>query len=284
MKQTNIIFIIIVLLTITSCSTEISIEKYVDLNSSLTLTVNKTNDQTGLTESETKTIEPKSEKFIKLINWSNDNLDNWKSTPASYLTKVAVTQRNFRLLYNQDFVVIGFIDNDGKAQQYSKTVKKGELDFLNDVSWVTFCDTINVSFKITFKYPDNLVAESIENGRCVGEPIKPQVVDGSVTNSMRWCIWMNETTESAPIDSLISAQKYFFKGQINEKRENIIVNDEKAIRVTFNSNNQNDPYRQMIYLKKYSTIFEIINNYGADKDFETFYNSLTINEIKKPSH
>ena len=95
---------------------------------------------------------------------------------------------------------------------------------------------------------------------------------------------MNDTTESVPIDSLISEQRYFFKGQIKEQRENIIINNQKAIRVTFKSNNQNDPYRQMIYFKKYSTIFEIINNYGADKDFETFYNSLTIDETKKPSH
>lgn len=284
MKRTNIIFIIISLLTITSCSTEVNIEKYVDLNSTLTLTVNKTNDQTRLTESETRIIEPKSEQFKKLIDWGNNNLDNWKSTPASYIAKVAVTQKDFRLLYNQDFVVIGFIDKDGKAQQYSKTVKNGELDFLTDVSWGTFRDTVNVGFVMTFKYPDNLVAESIENGRCVGEPIKPEVSDGSVTNSMRWCIWMNDTTESVSIDSLISEQKYNFKGQIKEQRENIIVNNEKAIRVTFISNNQNDPYRQMIYFKKYSTLFEIINNYGADKDFETFYNSLTIDETKKPSH
>jgi hypothetical protein len=286
MKRTNIIFTILALLTILSCSTEISIEKYIDLNSTLTLTINKTNDQTGLTESETRKIEPNSEKFKKLIDWANNNLDNWKSTPASYITKVAVTQNNFRLLYNQDFVVIGFTDNDGKAQQYSKTVEKGELDFLTGVSWATFRDTVNVGFVMTFKYPDNLVAESIENGRCVGEPIKTSdsTADSDVTNTMRWCIWMNDTIESAPIDSLISEQRYFFKGQIKEQRENIIINNKKAIRVTFKSNNQNDPYRQMIYFKKYSTLFEIINNYGADKDFETFYNSLTIDDTKKPSH
>ena len=137
-------------MTITSCSTEISIEKYVDLNSNLTLTVNRTNEKTGLTESETKVIEPKSEKFKKLIDWGNNNLDNWKSTPASYLAKVAVTQMDFRLLYNQDLVVIGFIDDDGKAQQYSKAVKKGELDFLTTVNWATFRDTVNVGFVMSF--------------------------------------------------------------------------------------------------------------------------------------
>jgi hypothetical protein len=130
MKQTRILFIIILLLTITSCSTEISIEKYIDLNSSLTLTIKKTNDKTGLTVSETRKIEPKSEQFEKLIKWGNNSFDNWKSTPASYISEVAITQKDFRLLYFQDLVVIGFIDKDGKAQQYSKKVRKGELDFL----------------------------------------------------------------------------------------------------------------------------------------------------------
>jgi len=281
MKGTNIILIFFFLLTITSCSTEISIEKYVDLNSNLTLTVNRTNETTGLTESETKIIEPRSEKFKKLINWANNNLDNWKSTPASYVAKVAVTQKDFRLLYNQDFVVIGFIDNDGKAQQYSKAVKKGELEFLIAVNWATFRDTVNVGFIMTFKYPDNLVAENIQNGKCIGDKIENP--ENDITNSMKWCIWMQDTSDY-PIDHFISSEKSIFKGQVTELRDTISINNSTAIRVTLQSDNQNDPYRQMIYLKKYSTLFEIINNHGSDKDFETFYNSLSIDEIKKPSH
>jgi len=281
MKGTIIILIFFFLLTITSCSTEISIEKYVDLNSNLTLTVNRTNETTGLTESETKIIEPRSEKFKKLINWANNNLDNWKSTPASYVAKVAVTQKDFRLLYNQDFVVIGFIDNDGKAQQYSKPVKKGELEFLIAVNWATFRDTVNVGFIMTFKYPDNLVAENIQNGKCIGDKIENP--ENDITNSMKWCIWMQDTSDY-PIDHFISSEKSIFKGQVTELRDTISINNSTAIRVTLQSDNHNDPYRQMIYLKKYSTLFEIINNHGSDKDFETFYNSLSIDEIKKPSH
>jgi hypothetical protein len=281
MKGTNIILTIIYLLTITSCSTEISIEKYVDLNSTLTLTVNKTNEKTGLTESVTKIIEPKSEKFRQLIDWANNNLDNWKSTPASYIAKVAVTQKDFRLLYNQDFVVIGFTDSDGKAHQYSKTVKKGELDFLNGINWATFRDTVNVGFVMAFKYPDNFVAENIQNGKCIGDKIENP--ENDITNSMKWCIWMQDTSDY-PIEHFIASEKSVFKGEIVEHRDTIIIDNTKAVRVTLKSNNKNDPYRQMIYLKKYSTLFEIINNYGADRDFETFYNSLTIDETKKPSH
>ncbi|MES2591045.1 MAG: hypothetical protein V4608_04085 [Bacteroidota bacterium] len=170
------------------------------------------------------------------------------------------------------------------------TEEKQTAQFSNEATatknfkWKTYIDTVNIGFVLTFQYPDNLVAESIENGRCVGEPIKPEVVDGSVTNTMRWCVWMNDTTESQPIDSLIHSEKYFFKGHVTELRETITVQGIKAIRVTLTSDNKNDPYRQIIYLKKHSTLFEIINNYSADKDFEIFYKSFTVNEYKKPSH
>ncbi|MBL7889418.1 MAG: hypothetical protein JNL24_07700 [Bacteroidia bacterium] len=152
--------------------------------------------------------------------------------------------------------------------------------------WITYCDTIDADFIMTFKYPDNLVAEGIENGRCVGEPIKTtdSSEDSDITNTMRWCIWMNDTTESESIDYLISSEKSIFKGHVTEKRDTININNSKAIRVTLHSTNKNSPYRQMIYLKKFSTLFEIINNYGADKDFETFYNSLTIDKTKKSLH
>jgi hypothetical protein len=281
MRRPNIIFLFLSLLTFISCSTQINIDKYIDINSTLTLTVNTTNDQTGLTESETRKIEPKSEKFKKLIEWSNNNRDNWKSTPASYIAKVAVTQKDFRLIYNQGFVVIQFIERDGKAHQYSKTVKKGELDFLTNVSWATFRDTMNVGFVMTFKYPDTFIAEDIQNGKCIGNKIENP--ENDLTNSMKWCIWLQDTS-NYQIDNFISSEKSIFKGQVTEMRDTISINNSKAIRVTLHSTNKNDPYRQMIYLKKYSTLFEIINNYGADNDFETFYNSLTIDETKKPSH
>jgi len=150
--------------------------------------------------------------------------------------------------------------------------------------WALYQDTVNVGFVMTFKYPANLVAESIENGRCIGEPIKPEPVDGSVTNTMRWCVWMTDTAESDPIDSLISSQKYFFKGEVTEHREEITINNTKATRVIFESTDKKDPYRQMIYFRKYSTLFEVVNKYGADNNFEIFYKSLTLNETKKPSH
>ena len=132
MKHTTTILFGLLLTTFTSCSSEIQLAKYLDLNSPFALTINSTNNQTGLTSSDRKTIDPKSEKFNKLVEWFNSNSDGWQSTPASYIAKVSVTQNDFRILYNQDFVVVGFKDNNGKAKQYSKKVIKGELDFLTD--------------------------------------------------------------------------------------------------------------------------------------------------------
>ena len=129
MKQINIL-IIIALLIITSCSTEINIEKYININSPLTLTIEKRNEQTELSERKIINIEPNSEKFKELINWYKNNTNNWKITYATYISKVCVTQNNFRLLYNQNSVVIGFTDDKGNSQQYSKTIKNGELNFL----------------------------------------------------------------------------------------------------------------------------------------------------------
>ena len=192
-----------------------------------------------------------------------------------------MTLRIFGLLFLFEFISCTTATTEEKQTEQISNEKATTKNF----KWKTYIDTVNVGFVLTFQYPDNLVAESIENGRCVGEPIKiDSIADSDVTNTMRWCVWMNDTTESQPIDSLIHSEKYFFKGHVTEQRETIIVHDRKAIRVTLTSDNKNDHYKQMIYLKKYSTIFEIINNYSADKDFEAFYNSLTITEYKKPSH
>ncbi len=163
------------------------------------------------------------------------------------------------------------------------TFASGTLQAQTKVNWLTYRDTVNNRFVMTFKYPDNLVAESIENGRCVGEKINinPDSADSYVTNTMRWCVWMQDINDY-PIDHFIASEKSIFKGQVTEKYDTISIANSKAVRVTLVSTDNKDPYRQMIYLKKYSTLFEIVNNTnGTDKDFKTFYNSLTIERTKE---
>jgi hypothetical protein len=130
MKKFRVIFILITLATMISCSTEIEIEKHINLNSPMTLSINKTNGRTGLTETETKFIQPKSESFNKLIDWAKTNKKNWRPDISSWATATCLTQGNFRLVYDGTWVGIGFTDNNGKPKQYVSTIKNGDLDFL----------------------------------------------------------------------------------------------------------------------------------------------------------
>ena len=127
MKPKAILFLIL-LFTIISCTSEIDVAKCIDSGLPMTLKINT--EKNGLTETKTKIIEPQSEKFKKFIVWCNSNSSGWKNAIASYNTNMLVTQNNFRLLYFGNAVVIGFYDEYGKPKQYSKSVKRGELDFL----------------------------------------------------------------------------------------------------------------------------------------------------------
>ncbi len=153
-------------------------------------------------------------------------------------------------------------------------------------NWVTYCDTIPVGFVMTFKYPKNLeFADIIDNCRCVGNKVKNYDTNQGTdsTNTRQWSICMQDTADYS-VEYLINSWKGMFKGQIDEHRDSISIADKQALRVILKSNNKDEPYRQLIYLKKYSTLFEIINIYEVtNKDFENFCNSLTINETKKPS-
>ena len=135
LKMTNkitFVFILTATCILTSCSSSININDYVEKNSPFILTLNKTDLATGLTKSSKTNIPVNSDKHLNLINWFDKHRNGWQPMPASYVTYISVTQGAFRLLYDNhgDGVIIGFIDKDKKARQYSKTIEKGELDFL----------------------------------------------------------------------------------------------------------------------------------------------------------
>ncbi len=114
-----------IIFLLSSCSTEIELVNYIDQTRSLNLSRQETKTQP--TE-----IDPKSEKYSKIIEWAKKNTDGWQSTPASYVSKVTISHGEFRLLYNSSYVVVGYVDKDGKAKQYSRDIKPGDLDFLLD--------------------------------------------------------------------------------------------------------------------------------------------------------
>lgn len=161
---------------------------------------------------------------------------------------------------------------------------KKNIERINS-GWITYHDTIDAGFILTFKYPDNIeLADVIDNCRCVGKKTKyyDKNESSEKANTNQWCICMQDTVDYS-IDYLISSWKSLYNGQVVEQRETIMIDNLKALQITFKSNNKNTSYRKLIYLKKYSTLFEIINTYEAtDKDFETFCKSIKIEEYNKP--
>ena len=109
------------------CRQHIDINNYIDKKLPLELKI-------GNQLKRPDTIKVNSDKYRKLVDWGKANKDDWQSTPASYIANICVGQGNFRLLYlpDKDGVVIGFTDNQGNPKQYSKRIKKGELDFLKE--------------------------------------------------------------------------------------------------------------------------------------------------------
>ena len=126
-RQILQLFLFFNICILTSCSSQININEYIDKNAPLKLKFDKIDSSTEQLE-----IPVNSDKFIQLAQWADNNTTGWRSTPASYLLEVAVYQENFRLLFTtgKAGVVISFMDKENKPRQYSKKTKIGELDFL----------------------------------------------------------------------------------------------------------------------------------------------------------
>ena len=125
--------ILILFMVFSSCQTEIDIKTIIKENSPLVLTL-KTNEVDFVKNmlNQTDTIKINSEKWNKLEEFASNNMNGWKTSPASYISDFYLSQEEFRLLgwTGGNAVVIGFVDLNGKSLQYSKKIKPGELDFL----------------------------------------------------------------------------------------------------------------------------------------------------------
>ncbi len=125
--------VLILLIFLSSCQTEIDIHNIIEESSPLILTLRTSeDDKSKMTLFQTDTIKINSEKWNKLEEFASNNISDWKSSPASYNSDFYLTQKEFRLLgwIKGNRVVIGFTDINGKSIQYSKEIKSGELDFL----------------------------------------------------------------------------------------------------------------------------------------------------------
>lgn len=119
------LFIFINICNLTSCESRLNLDKYAKENLPFKLNLN---------DLKIYNIEVpvNSQKHKRLIKWLKENETGWKNAEGSYILKVYISQKNFRLLFNQgsNSVIIGFIDDQKISRQYSKEIKKGELDFL----------------------------------------------------------------------------------------------------------------------------------------------------------
>ncbi len=76
-------------------------------------------------------LDMNSPKVKELRNWSDNNKTDWKSSIASYAQpSISVIGDDFRMLIFKDFVVIGFADNKGKQEQFTKQTEYYDFEFL----------------------------------------------------------------------------------------------------------------------------------------------------------
>jgi len=169
---------------------------------------------------------------------------------------------------------------------FSCSIKQSEMrENISEINsqWLTYHDTIDAGFILTFKYPNNMaLADVIDNCRCVGEKIKNEDKNRGIdsTNTRYWCVCMQDTADYS-IDYLISSWKTLYTGQVTEQRDSVIIDNLKALRVMFKNGTPETSYRQLVYLKKYSTLFEIMNiSEATSKEFETFCKSISVEEYQ----
>jgi len=134
MKNIVTITLLIFSILMTSCQNNLELNDLIDLKSSFTLTLTTNNPETGLSSIESEEIKVNSEKWIKIVDFVRNNLEDLQPSPASYLGDIVISQGDFRLIYLKDSngIVFVFADKKGKLKQYTKNIENGELNFLTE--------------------------------------------------------------------------------------------------------------------------------------------------------
>lgn len=75
------------------------------------------------------------QKHRQLVSWLQSNNHGWKKTEHNtHAALIIVTQGDFRILFyrDNDFVVVGYNDEENVMQQYMREMDSNELRFLVD--------------------------------------------------------------------------------------------------------------------------------------------------------
>lgn len=169
---------------------------------------------------------------------------------------------------------------------FSITQCNSRKTILTQSNWIEHREEYpDAGFVIEFKFPSNLViAGEIDNCLCVGTNTDHYYENEASfeDNSRQWCICLYDSSQFTA-DYLISSWKTVFKGEVMERRDTVIIGNFKTLRTTLKSSELNGSFRQLIYLMKFSTLFEVMNvDELTSKDFEVFCESIRIVEYKKP--
>ncbi len=164
----------------------------------------------------------------------------------------------------------------------SKTKKK----ILEQDSWIEHrTEYPDAGFVVKFKYPTNFViANEIDNCLCVGVNTEHYNKNEASfeDNTRQWCICLFDSTQFTS-EYIISSWKIPFNGEVIENRDTVTIGNLKALRVTLKSREPKASYRQLIYLKEYSTLFEIMNvDELTSENFKIFWESIKIEKYRKP--
>lgn len=73
-------------------------------------------------------------KHDQLLSWFEANKDNWEPSTNTHAGLIIVNQDDFHLLFyrNNDFIVVGYDDDDGLRHQFTRTMDSNDLRFLVD--------------------------------------------------------------------------------------------------------------------------------------------------------
>jgi len=122
---------LIVFTSVLSCQNDFKLNQIINQNSPIILTQRDKKVESRLFKIDTLKVD--SHKWKEFIDFAIKDNGNWKSTPISFDSDFYIQQDNFRLLgwKSGNFIVVSFTDKNGKIQQLTKEINKGELDFLN---------------------------------------------------------------------------------------------------------------------------------------------------------
>ncbi len=126
--------IFIILMPLLSCQRNIELNEIIDQNSPFILTQRFQKVESEQADIKIDTLKINSVKWKEFIDFMTNNKDNWKSTPASYISDFYIEQNEFRLLGWKDgkTVVISYKDKNGKIRQMTKEINYEEINFLTN--------------------------------------------------------------------------------------------------------------------------------------------------------